>query len=125
MTQVDSIGTHATTVKTNNRVTTVTYHSTEVVIFDDDAIILDTDGYKTYTTKLRMNQASNEFGLDFTVYQKNYRWFVWLRDTDQELPFDSDMIKFPRNRSGKVVLIGRAGWVIPNTWANPEEADEG
>ena len=70
------IGTHKTEVFTENGVTYVKYHNTRVVAFSENAIILDTGGWFTPTTKTRMNQTSNAFGLGFQVYQKNYEWYV-------------------------------------------------
>ena len=58
--------------------TVVTYRGTEVVRFNDEVITLNSAGWRTVTTKLRMNQTSNQFGLDFHVYQKDFDWFVKL-----------------------------------------------
>ncbi len=56
--------------------TCIRYHSTEVVKFNDDEIILNSGGWQTVTTKLRMNQASNQFRLGFYVHQRQHEWFV-------------------------------------------------
>jgi len=76
MAQQYEIGKHATTVCTSSNRTVVTYQETQVVIFDDQAITLDSGGWKTNTTKTRMNQTANQFGLGFSVYQENFEWFV-------------------------------------------------
>jgi ATP-dependent RNA circularization protein (DNA/RNA ligase family) len=76
MAQQNQIGTHKTKVFTASEVTCVTYHNTRVVAFSENAIMLDTGGYFTPTTKKRMNQASNQFDLGYRVYQKNYEWFA-------------------------------------------------
>lgn len=55
---------------------TVQYHATKVVQFNDEIIKLNHGGYKTATTKTRMNQASNEFRLGYHVFQKDGRWYV-------------------------------------------------
>lgn len=57
-------------------VTRVTYHGTDVVIFDDEKIILNTGGWKTVTTKARMNLASQEFVLGYWVYRSKGLWYV-------------------------------------------------
>ena len=79
------IGTHKTTIKTSsvntlpngqpNKITSVCYHNTIVVKFDNYKIELDNGGYYTPTTKRRMNQASEEFNLGFKVFQKDYTWY--------------------------------------------------
>lgn len=47
--------------------TIVKYHRTNVVKFNEDVIILNTGGWFTLTTKQRMNQTAEEYGLDFRV----------------------------------------------------------
>lgn len=52
------------------------YQGSNVVTVNKDTIILDTNGWKTRTTKRRMNQVSDEKGLGYWVYQKNGEWYV-------------------------------------------------
>lgn len=66
----------ATTVRCDDKGLSVIYHATEVVKTTKDMIILNTGGWKTATTKARMNQASNQFGLGYQVYQKNHQWYI-------------------------------------------------
>lgn len=78
MAQQGTIGKHMTTVefrKLDSR-TFVRYWSTDVVQFDDRWVTLDHGNWMTATTKVRMNQTANQFGLGFNVYQKNFEWFV-------------------------------------------------
>lgn len=70
------VGAHATTIFVENGWTHVKYHATSVVKFNDDTIMLDSGGYRTVTTKRRMNQAAVQFDLGFQVFQKGYEWFV-------------------------------------------------
>ncbi len=76
MTQTHTIGKHATTVKAAGVITYVRYHGTDVVRFGPGTIILDSGGYHTATTKQRMNQTSNQFNLGYSVFQKDFEWFV-------------------------------------------------
>lgn len=64
MSQTNKVGTHKTGIYTN------------------------TGGYRSRTTKLRMNQASNQFKLSFSVYQRKGDWFVDYAGTT--IPFDSE-----------------------------------
>lgn len=41
-----------------------------------------------------MNQASNQFGLGYSVYQKKGEWFVDYKGTTHK--FDKDMITLDR-----------------------------
>ena len=76
MGQTHTIGQCATTVAGDGNYTIVTYHSTQVVKYNQSEIILNSGGWRTHTTKTRMNQASNQFNLGYTVYQKDFDWFV-------------------------------------------------
>ena len=78
MSQTHTIGKHATKVTKDGQTSTVRYHYTDVVKVDWDTgiITLNTGGWETSTTKLRMNQASSEWGLGYHVYQHKHDWFV-------------------------------------------------
>ncbi len=76
MAAIDTIGRRATTIRTKKERTIVRYHWTDVVSFSDKTVRLDSNGWQTPTTKNRMNQASNQFGLGFRVWQKDFVWYV-------------------------------------------------
>ncbi len=78
MGQQHTVGTVATTVKRNTDGTLVVrYHSTDVVtVYPNGKIVLNTGGYRSATTKTRMNQASRQYGLGFQVFQSKYDWYV-------------------------------------------------
>ncbi len=77
MAQNKKIGSHKTDLFSDkNGLMHVKYHKTNVVSFNDQYIILNNDGFLTKTTKLRMNQASNQFNLGFSVYQNDFQWYV-------------------------------------------------
>ena len=59
----------------------VTFHNTDVVAISGSdsvgyTVILNTGGFFTRTTKLRMNQAMREYGLPIGVFQKDGVWYV-------------------------------------------------
>jgi hypothetical protein len=100
MAQQLRLGRAHTAVFTKNRVTNVVYHQTAVVKFSENVIVLDTGGYRTATTKTRMNQASNQFDLGFNVYQKGFEWFVEMNGNVHKLgcnPKLGDRIALCRN----------------------------
>ena len=76
MTRLDVIGKHKTKVYKEGGYTRIKYHFTDVVTFNDSVINLDTGGWESVTTKARMNQAGQQYNLNFSVYQRNYKWFV-------------------------------------------------
>ena len=45
--------------------------------------------------------------VDFTgtVYQRNGKWYIGLRDSDQVLPFDTHQVTFPRKRERPLVAL--------------------
>lgn len=67
----------ATSVATDADGTTrATYHNTVVVEWDAHKVVLNSGGHQTVTTKRRMTQASNQFGLGYAVYQRGHSWYV-------------------------------------------------
>jgi len=69
------------------------YRGTTVASKKGNSITLQTGGWKSRTTKLRMNQFANTYAQSrFGVTQKNYEWFV--RVGDQKIPFEGDTITF-------------------------------
>ena len=89
------IGTHKTHVLVDgDNVTRVVYHETPVVSFNESSIRLSTGGWWTRTTKVRMNQASQEFELGFRVFQKKEEWFVDYQNETH--PFDTDELVLQR-----------------------------
>ena len=81
----------------------VSYHNTHVVtakrVGNQWRVTLNTGGWRTNTTKTRMNQASNQYGLGFQVYQSKGAWFVRLGGWNEtpkgeDLPFNDRMISF-------------------------------
>ena len=102
MSQTHTIGKTATSVQRDPDGTLrVVYHATEVVTVDPNGTItLRTGGWKTNTTKARMNQTANQFGLGFQVGQSNFQWAVSVSRGDggvtppRVIPFDKDTLIF-------------------------------
>ena len=69
-----------TSVFSDDGTTKVVLHNTKIVEFSDKSISLNAGGWTTVTTKRRMNQISEMFGLGFSVYQKDFEWFVVWKD---------------------------------------------
>ena len=90
MGQQQRVGAHKTSIVQLEGMTSVVYHSTPVVQFNDKEIVLDSGGWETATTKSRMNQASNQYGLEFEVHQVNFSWYVDYRG--ETIPFEDGMI---------------------------------
>jgi exopolysaccharide biosynthesis protein len=76
MARTNTVGSHKTAVFNSDGMTRIVYHTTEVVKFNQSIIVLNSGGWRSNTTKARMNQASNQFDLGYCVYQNNFEWFV-------------------------------------------------
>ncbi len=76
MPQQSRVGRVATTVKRKGKTLIVRYHQTDVVKATDKTVVLNTGGWKSVTTKNRMNQASRQYGLGYSVFQEKGVWFV-------------------------------------------------
>jgi hypothetical protein len=80
----------------------VRYHKTDIVNWDDEHVILDTGHFQTVTTKRKMNQASNQFGLGVSVFQKNRLWYVSTKAGTFDWP-SAQSIKVIERSTGKVL----------------------
>ena len=65
-------------IQRDDSTTSFVYRGTTVVEWFplEDRVVLRDGGWQSVTTKLRMNQASNQFDLGFSVYQDKFVWFV-------------------------------------------------
>lgn len=70
-------------------------HGTVIVKVNESSIELNTGGWFTPTTKRRMNQTAEEYGLDFHVTQHCGKWFVRLGDILYR--FTGDVLTMPRS----------------------------
>lgn len=68
----------------------VMLHGNHIATINDTSIELYTCGYKTNTTKSRLNAILKEHGNGAYVYQKDFEWFV--TDNDQTVPFTEGMV---------------------------------
>ena len=84
-----------TTIAAHNGNTCVTYHSTVIVEFDFENIILRTGGWDTVTTRRKMNQASRQFDLGYNVFRHDGETFV-RRPDGGDMPFYGEVLQFPR-----------------------------
>jgi hypothetical protein len=90
MAQQHRLGKGNTTVSADaNGLMVVTFHSTQVVKFNDKIIVLNSGGYHTATTKTRINQASSQFNLEYSVSQRDYSWYVTFKG--KEIDFTDNM----------------------------------
>jgi hypothetical protein len=79
MSRMNKLSSYRTTIRGNdNGGLEVVYVSTPIVTLEGDTVTLNSGGWETVTTKRKMNQASNQFGLGFGVFQKEWVWFVDL-----------------------------------------------
>lgn len=72
MPRMNKVGTTATRVITSGQYgIEVRYHDTRVIFWDrQSTVTLDTGGYNTVTTRTRINQACNQWGLPLSVSTK-------------------------------------------------------
>ncbi len=104
MAQTQKVRGVATTIARKAQSISVQYHSTTVAeVHRADGIAsakasyvtLDTGGYRTNTTKTRMNQFANEYCSGaFSVYQKAGDWFVIIDGVNKHVPFECNTMSF-------------------------------
>jgi hypothetical protein len=88
---MNKLSKYKTTVTCTNGMVSVVYHQTLIVHADGRGnVTLDSGGWRTVTTKRKMCQAANQFGLGFSVYQHKGEWLVSVPG-DDVLPFRDGM----------------------------------
>lgn len=99
MSQVNEFRGVATTIQTHGSEIVGLYHGTRVAKLANDhglkRVTLNTGGWRTNTTKARMNQFSAQFcGNAFRVYQDKGDWFVLVRGNEAPYVFEGNTITF-------------------------------
>ena len=89
----------STNVRTQGNKTIVKLYDTDIVSFDDEYITLNHGGFKTPTTKRRMNQVSETFDLRFKVFQEDFKWFVEILAYK-----NNSLISTRKFEKGKVII---------------------
>jgi hypothetical protein len=106
MTQTTRVSGVATSVFTDtDGALCVKYHHTIVWKLHSDGMIeLNTGGWRTVTTKVRMNQAFHQYGprvpVDgesyqiprYGVFQKKGDWYLWDRKSNTNTAFDDETL---------------------------------
>ena len=70
----------------------ITYHQTMVFKYDLKKVVLNTGGWKTVTTKRRMNQGFSAMNLPYSVYQEKKEWYVRNWETGEIVEFPNDKL---------------------------------
>jgi hypothetical protein len=73
---MDKLSTYCTTIAQAGDLIVVTYRKTQIVAFDRRYISLRTGGWDSVTTRRKMNQAANQFGLGYSVYRDKGESYV-------------------------------------------------
>jgi hypothetical protein len=76
MPRMDKLSTYCTTIAQAGDLIVVTYRKTQIVAFDRRYISLRTGGWDSVTTRRKMNQAANQFGLGYSVYRDKGESYV-------------------------------------------------
>lgn len=84
-----------TTIKHANGNMTVTLHSTDIVHVTPSQVVLDNGGWATATTRARMQQVSNEYGLGYGVSVKRGEMFAHVNGF--VYPFVNNRFRFFRS----------------------------
>lgn len=52
-------------------------HGSQIAVITQDKIILDSCGYRTMTTKDRLNKILDDNQVNYRIYQEHFMWFVY------------------------------------------------
>jgi hypothetical protein len=82
-------GVHTTYRELNGSVI-IRYHDTDIFTKKGDIITLNTGGYKTKTTKERMNQSLANYFIPARVFQKDFEFY--LKYKNKTIKFENDSL---------------------------------
>ena len=85
---------------TANNSEIIRLHNTDIFIKNGDNIIMHTGGWKTRTTKDRLNKALDRFHIPYQIYSEKGVWI--LRSSDNEITF-YDGMKLKYDHNGKLI----------------------
>lgn len=110
-----------TRTESNDAGIIVQYHNTVIAILRPDGrVTLNSGGYETVSTKRRMNQTFDNWGLPLRVEQTKHKWFVRNIQTGKQIAFfdyvtfdpqtmtADSMNKNPRRITGTLEMVRRA-----------------
>lgn len=86
-------------VRENDETLALTLHGHKIIYYHSDgSITLDSCGYRTRTTKERINEYT-----PFMIYQENFIWYVRLENKDEI--FEDKMVLCPDGKNGYIPII--------------------
>lgn len=94
MPAMHKLSNYKTTIEMLGGIGRVVYVNTPIVIWTEEGITLNTGGWRSVTTKRKMNQAARQFNLGYAVEQKDFEWFVHWQG--QRIPFAGNVITLAR-----------------------------
>jgi hypothetical protein len=81
----------ATKVYKENGWQIVKLYNTEIYMRKSNLLILNNGGWKTVTTKRRMNQSLKRFGPPSKVFQEDFEWFLEIKG--KVFPFNGNILR--------------------------------
>ena len=67
----------------------IKYHDTDIMLFTENLIMIDCQGWRSYTTKERIN---NNLPKGYGLYQKHNQWYLWDREKDESLVYEDGIM---------------------------------
>ena len=96
---------YQTTVHADKGKTVVVYYETAVVKFNDEEIILNTGGWWTMSTQVRMNWASKHFDLGYRIQRQGKTWHVTYQD--KQHAYEAEQVRLDR-KTGEVTPVNES-----------------
>ncbi len=103
MPRMNKLSTYRTTIASQGEHMAVTYVNTAIVKFSTTEIILNTGGYRSVTTKRKMNQTARQFNLPYGVTQRKGDWYITRHDPvtgyymeGHDVPFNGRAMRLDR-----------------------------
>ena len=90
--QSQTVGNNTTVLRTVNDCIEVRLHGYLIVNIFWNQMIFDSHGYRTKTTKDRMNTVLDDNGYTLKIYQDKGEWYFWDYTVQREFKYTDGMI---------------------------------
>ena len=84
----------------------IRFHNTDILFVKDGIVTLNSGGWKTATTKDRINGFLRHFDVPFYIQQRNHQWFIAQGIFYRYLTVDGDTAGFGAERQGGLGSTG-------------------
>lgn len=93
----------------NDLILNILFYKSVIGKLSQGKIILNSDGYKTFTTKDRLNKILDDNKTGYRIYQENYKWYIYNWNYQERIKYayaDNVTFSLLSNKSYAILNYG-------------------